>query len=74
VDCEWVVVYRKGGMRPVSLVQVADAKTILVLQLRNSTSSMARFPLALQRLLENPDIPKMGANILGEWRVAASLR
>ncbi|KAJ6577302.1 ribonuclease H-like domain-containing protein [Mycena capillaripes] len=64
VDFEWVVVYRKGGVRPVSLVQLADPKSILVIQLRTSTATMPRFPLALQRLLEDPTVPKMGANIL----------
>ncbi|KAJ6570270.1 ribonuclease H-like domain-containing protein [Mycena vulgaris] len=66
MDLEWVVVYKKGGMRPVSLVQVADKKNIIVIQLRTSTTSMGRFPIHLQRLLENPDIPKMGANILND--------
>ncbi|KAJ7086031.1 ribonuclease H-like protein [Mycena belliarum] len=68
MDLEWVVVYRKGGMRPVSLVQVADKKNIIVIQLRTSTSAMARFPVHLQRLLEDPEIPKMGANILNDAR------
>ncbi|KAJ7844389.1 ribonuclease H-like domain-containing protein [Mycena olivaceomarginata] len=66
VDFEWVVVYRKGGVRPISLVQVADARSILVIQLRTSNSSMARFPLELQRLLENPTVLKSGANILAD--------
>ncbi|KAJ7454855.1 ribonuclease H-like protein [Mycena latifolia] len=68
MDLEWVVVYRKGGMRPVSLVQVADKKNILVIQLRTTVpgTTMARFPINLQRLLENPDIPKMGANIMND--------
>ncbi|KAF8207254.1 ribonuclease H-like domain-containing protein [Mycena galopus ATCC 62051] len=66
VDFEWVVVYRKNGTRPISLVQVADAKSIVVIQLRTSTSAMARFPLGLQRLLEDPEVPKAGANILAD--------
>ncbi|KAJ7671680.1 ribonuclease H-like protein, partial [Mycena polygramma] len=66
VDFEWVVVYRKGGIRPISLVQIADAKTIIVIQLRTSNSAMGRFPLLLQRLFEDPDVPKTGANILGD--------
>ncbi|KAJ7677348.1 ribonuclease H-like domain-containing protein [Mycena rosella] len=66
MDLEWVVVYRKGATRPVSLVQVADKKNIIVIQLRTKTGAMGRFPLNLQRLLENPDIPKMGANILND--------
>ncbi|KAJ7650634.1 ribonuclease H-like domain-containing protein, partial [Roridomyces roridus] len=66
MDCEWVFVRRKGGIRPVSVIQLADKTNILVIQLRNSRSNMARFPIHLQRLLENPEIPKMGANILND--------
>ncbi|KAJ7116315.1 ribonuclease H-like domain-containing protein [Mycena epipterygia] len=67
LDLEWLVVFRKGGAsRPVSVVQVADKDNILVIQLRTQTSAMDRFPIHLQRLLENPDIPKMGANILND--------
>ncbi|KAJ7284735.1 ribonuclease H-like protein, partial [Mycena rebaudengoi] len=66
MDLEWVVVFRKGGMRPVSLVQVADRRNIVVVQLMTSSAAMRRFPARLQRLLEDPDIPKMGANILND--------
>ncbi|KAJ7178714.1 ribonuclease H-like domain-containing protein [Mycena crocata] len=69
MDLEWVVEYRRGfPMRPVSIVQVADKKNILVIQLRTSRidTTMARFPVNLQRVLEDPDIPKMGANILND--------
>ncbi|KAJ7211817.1 ribonuclease H-like domain-containing protein [Mycena haematopus] len=66
VDFEWVVVYRKGATRPISLVQIADARTILVIQLRSSSSSMTRFPLGLQRVLEDARVPKAGANILAD--------
>ncbi|KAJ6612248.1 ribonuclease H-like domain-containing protein [Mycena sp. CBHHK59/15] len=70
VDFEWVVPFRKGVHRPISLVQLADKKNIIVVQLLTSSSSMKRFPLNLQRLLENPDIPKMGANILNDAKRA----
>ncbi|KAF7330372.1 Nuclear transport factor 2 [Mycena venus] len=66
VDFEWIVVYRKGGIRPISLVQIADARSIVVVQLRSSASTMARFPLALQRVLEDPAVPKAGANIVAD--------
>ncbi|KAJ7721739.1 ribonuclease H-like domain-containing protein [Mycena maculata] len=66
MDCEWEVVFRKGGTRPVSVIQVADKKNILVIQLRTKISQMTRFPIQLQQLLENPDIPKMGANIMND--------
>ncbi|KAJ7746569.1 ribonuclease H-like domain-containing protein [Mycena metata] len=66
VDLEWVVVFRKGGIRPVSLVQVADAKNIIVIQLRTQLTTMPRFPRELQRILEDRSIPKMGANILND--------
>ncbi|KAJ7039508.1 ribonuclease H-like domain-containing protein [Mycena alexandri] len=66
VDLEWVVVFRKGGIRPVSIVQVADAKNIIVIQLRTPATSMPRFPRQLQRILEDRTIPKMGANILND--------
>ncbi|KAJ7219998.1 ribonuclease H-like protein [Mycena pura] len=67
VDFEWVASFRKGGnTRPVSLVQLADKNTILLIQLRNANTTMSRFPRALQRLLEDPIIPKAGANILSD--------
>ncbi|KAJ6448908.1 ribonuclease H-like domain-containing protein [Mycena sanguinolenta] len=73
VDFEWVVAFRKTVRpRPISLVQIADAQNILVIQLRTSaptstpSSSMARFPLGLQRVLEDPKVMKAGANILGD--------
>lgn len=74
VDFEWVATFRKGGnTRPVSLVQLADKNTILLIQLRNANTTMSRFPRALQRLLEDPTIPKAGANILSSsfvyWRL-----
>ncbi|KAJ7510302.1 ribonuclease H-like domain-containing protein [Mycena galericulata] len=68
MDCEWAVrrVKGGGGIGRVSVIQVADKKNILVIQLMTRSSSMARFPVHLQRLLENPDIPKMGANIMND--------
>ncbi|KAK7032924.1 nuclear transport factor 2 [Favolaschia claudopus] len=66
VDFEWVVAFRKNGVRPISVVQIADKRHIVVIQLRTSKSTMARFPLALQQLLEDPDVPKAGANILND--------
>ncbi|KAF7375107.1 Nuclear transport factor 2 [Mycena sanguinolenta] len=80
VDFEWVVAFRKTVQaRPISLVQIADAHTIVVVQLRTSAptstpaammggspSMMARFPPGLQRVLEDPKVMKAGANILGD--------
>ncbi|KAF7312199.1 Nuclear transport factor 2 [Mycena indigotica] len=70
VDCEWVVNFRRGpggaNIRPVSLIQIADQKTIILIQLRNSERTMTRFPRALRRVLEDSTILKAGANILND--------
>ncbi|KAJ7052536.1 hypothetical protein C8F01DRAFT_1170347 [Mycena amicta] len=67
VDCEWVVSFHKGlggGPRPVSLIQIADKRNVVLIQLRTTASSMTRFPRVLQRVLEDATIYKAGANIL----------
>ncbi|KAF9463221.1 ribonuclease H-like domain-containing protein [Collybia nuda] len=70
-DLEWRVFFaRKSALsgagtteRRVAVVQLADTSgLILVIQIYG----MSRFPIKLQALIENPKIPKMGANILND--------
>ncbi|KAJ7117286.1 hypothetical protein C8R46DRAFT_1152442 [Mycena filopes] len=56
---KWVAELDENGpicfdAEPVSVVQVADKNNII------------RFPRVLQRILEDPSVPKMGANILND--------
>ncbi|CAK5268588.1 unnamed protein product [Mycena citricolor] len=73
VDFEWVVSIGRGmSARPISVVQLADRHRILIIQLRwsanGSYGTMSRVPESLCRLLENENVPKMGANILNDAR------
>ncbi|PFH48933.1 hypothetical protein AMATHDRAFT_64292 [Amanita thiersii Skay4041] len=68
-DLEWRVLFmRLRGQtimqsNRVAVVQIADSTgLILVLQIYG----MSRFPKKLKELIENPDIPKLGANILND--------
>lgn len=61
-DLEWPVVFRKGAAplgRRTALVQVADASVILMIQV----SAMSQFPEQLKKLIEDPKVVKVGANI-----------
>ncbi|KAI0080064.1 ribonuclease H-like protein [Panus rudis PR-1116 ss-1] len=59
-DLEWKPNYVKGTpQNPVALVQIADDKDILLLQV----SAMNEFPAALQAFLQNPNIVKAGVGI-----------
>lgn len=73
LDIEWRVLFRRQfnststqmTERRTAVVQVADTRgVILVIQVYG----MNRFPKNLQALLENPDIPKVGVNILNDGR------
>ncbi|KAF8624705.1 hypothetical protein AX17_007036 [Amanita inopinata Kibby_2008] len=71
-DLEWRVLFTRRTAngasvtqydRRVAVVQIADtAGLILVVQVH----PMSRFPKKLQELIENPDIPKLGVNILND--------
>jgi len=72
-DMEWRLLFRraKGAAksslieRRTAVVQVADSSgLILVIQ----TYYMSRFPIELRSLLENPEIPKIGVNILNDGK------
>ncbi|KII93373.1 hypothetical protein PLICRDRAFT_78604, partial [Plicaturopsis crispa FD-325 SS-3] len=59
-DLEWKPIYVKGHKEnPVALVQIANAQTVLLIQV----SAMERFPAKLAAVLENDDIPKAGVGI-----------
>jgi len=72
-DMEWRLLIRRAKNaakatlidRRTAVVQVADSTgLILVIQIYN----MSRFPIKLQSLLENPEIPKIGVNILNDGK------
>jgi hypothetical protein len=72
-DMEWRLMFRRAKNtiktslvdRRTAVVQVADSNgLILVIQ----TYPMSRFPNELQSLLENPEIPKIGVNILNDGK------
>lgn len=60
-DMEWKFYFarRTAVHKPVAVIQVADEKMILVVQI----SAMKMVPPKLKALTESADIPKMGANI-----------
>ncbi|XP_006455377.1 hypothetical protein AGABI2DRAFT_209861 [Agaricus bisporus var. bisporus H97] len=68
MDLEWMVNFSGSAgqrERKVSVVQIADNKgVILVIQINN----MRRFPSRLQALIENPDVAKVGVNILNDGK------
>ncbi|KAG6826473.1 hypothetical protein H0H92_015662 [Tricholoma furcatifolium] len=63
-DMEWCFSRnRYAKERRTAVIQVADSNgLILVIHL----SQMSRFPKRLQELIEDPNIPKLGANILND--------
>ncbi|KAI0089578.1 ribonuclease H-like domain-containing protein [Irpex rosettiformis] len=61
-DMEWRVLRVRGAAREerrVSVIQICDRNVILVIQV----SAMKKFPQKVKRIIENPSIPKIGANI-----------
>ncbi|KAG5653721.1 hypothetical protein H0H81_011128 [Sphagnurus paluster] len=83
-DMEWRVFFARGAKvseRRTAVVQVADARgMMLVVQvhgmnrmysldvLRVVTECKTGFPKALQALIEDPEIPKLGVNILNDGK------
>ncbi|KAK2460873.1 hypothetical protein APHAL10511_007343 [Amanita phalloides] len=72
-DLEWRVLWARRANaanatphnRRTAVVQIADVSgLILVIQVHG----MSRFPKNLQELIENPDIPKLGANIMNDGK------
>ncbi|KAF9781270.1 ribonuclease H-like domain-containing protein [Thelephora terrestris] len=63
-DMEWRFYWLNGRTvsRPTALVQIGDDRIILLVQL----SAMTRFPSELKRVIESPDIVKLGVNIRGD--------
>jgi len=60
LDLEWKPAFRKGQPEnPVSLIQLANQDSILLIQV----SAMQEFPAKLQAFLENPDFVKAGVGI-----------
>ncbi|KAH0581104.1 hypothetical protein H2248_012231 [Termitomyces sp. 'cryptogamus'] len=55
----------KTKERRTAVVQVADSAGLVIIV---HLAGMPRFPKALQMLLENPKIPKLGANILNDGK------
>ncbi|GLB40022.1 putative 3'-5' exonuclease [Lyophyllum shimeji] len=69
LDIEWRVFFVRRGAPPkerrTAVVQVADTRGLmLVVQIYG----MDRFPKNLQALIENPEVPKLGVNILNDGR------
>ena len=78
-DMEWKVTYRRQqAIRPTAVVQICDERYIWIIQVsamrrcesRSGLQSRFRemnlclgFPLVLKKMLENPDVPKIGVNI-----------
>lgn len=74
-----VVYRRQQACRPTAVVQICDERYIWVIQLSAMRRCKSRsnvqspdvrelnlclgFPLALKKILENPDVPKIGVNI-----------
>ncbi|KAF8062457.1 ribonuclease H-like domain-containing protein [Lyophyllum atratum] len=77
LDMEWRVFFvRRGGggasgggskvlERRTAVMQVADGRGLMLVV---QVYGMDRFPKKLQALIENPDIPKLGVNILNDGR------
>jgi len=62
-DTEWKPTYIKGApTNKTALIQLADANTILLIQIK----AMRYFPRGVQVLLQNPDIIKVGCGIRGD--------
>ncbi|KAG6867327.1 hypothetical protein C0993_004333 [Termitomyces sp. T159_Od127] len=65
-DMEWCFsIARKTKVRRTAVIQIADSAGLVVIV---HLSAMPRFPKALQALLENPEIPKLGANIMADGK------
>lgn len=64
-DMEWKPIYNKGqAENPVSLIQLANSETILLIQI----SAMPRFPEGLKELLSDPRVVKAGVGIQGDCK------
>ncbi|KZP00740.1 ribonuclease H-like protein [Calocera viscosa TUFC12733] len=62
-DTEWRPVLTKGTpSRNTALIQLADANTILLIQIQ----AMKYFPQQVEELFQNPDIIKVGCGIRGD--------
>ncbi|KAG6875799.1 hypothetical protein C0992_002227 [Termitomyces sp. T32_za158] len=66
-DMEWCFSFfaRKLKVRKTAVIQIADSAGLVVIV---HLSEMSRFPNALRVLLENPAIPKLGANIMADGK------
>ncbi|KAK4056677.1 hypothetical protein OIO90_002229 [Microbotryomycetes sp. JL221] len=63
-DCEWEPSQRRGVENKVAVLQLCSSDTIILVHL----SKMKRFPPAIERLLHDDSIIKLGVQIAGDAR------
>ncbi|KAG6853397.1 hypothetical protein C0991_004730 [Blastosporella zonata] len=62
-DMEWC--FSAWSVRRTAVVQVADSAGLVIIV---HLSEMPHFPKSLQRLIEDPNTPKLGANIMNDGK------